>query len=35
MRAPAADPRTLLRDELVTIREPEGEGTFHWILARR
>ena len=25
----------LLRDELVTIREPEGEATFHWILARR
>jgi SAM-dependent methyltransferase len=23
----------LLRDELVTIREPEGEATFHWILA--
>jgi SAM-dependent methyltransferase len=26
---------TLLRDELVTIREPEGEATFHWVLARR
>jgi SAM-dependent methyltransferase len=25
----------LLRDELVTIREPEGDGTFQWILARR
>lgn len=25
----------LLRDELVTIREPEGDATFHWILARR
>ena len=25
----------LLRDELVTIREPEGEATFHWVLARR
>jgi cyclopropane fatty-acyl-phospholipid synthase-like methyltransferase len=24
-----------LRDELVTIREPEGEATFHWVLARR
>jgi SAM-dependent methyltransferase len=22
----------LLRDELVTIREPEGDATFHWIL---
>jgi len=26
---------TLLRDELVTIQEPEGEGTFHWVLARQ
>ena len=25
----------LLRDELVTIREPEGDVTFQWILARR
>jgi hypothetical protein len=25
----------LERDELVTIREPEGEVTFHWVLARR
>lgn len=25
----------LLRDELVTIREPEGDGRFQWILARR
>ncbi len=25
----------LLRDELVTIREPEGDATFHWILASR
>jgi hypothetical protein len=24
-----------LRDELVTIREPEGHATFHWVLARR
>ncbi len=24
-----------LRDELVTIREPEGEATFHWVLERR
>ena len=23
-----------LRDELVTIREPEGAATFHWVLAR-
>ncbi len=23
------------RDELVTIREPEGEATFHWVLATR
>jgi hypothetical protein len=22
-------------DELVTIREPEGEATFQWVLARR
>ena len=25
----------LLRDEVVTIREPEGDGTFQWVLARR
>jgi SAM-dependent methyltransferase len=25
----------LLRDELVTILEPEGEATFHWVLATR
>ena len=25
----------LLRDELVTITEPEGDATFQWILARR
>ena len=25
----------LLRDELVTIHEPEGDGTFQWVLARR
>jgi len=25
----------LLRDELVTIREPEGAATFQWVLARR
>jgi SAM-dependent methyltransferase len=25
---------TLLRDELVTIREPEGDVTFHWILGQ-
>jgi SAM-dependent methyltransferase len=25
----------LLRDELVSIREPEGDATFQWILARR
>lgn len=24
----------LLRDELVTIREPEGDATFQWVLAR-
>ncbi|HXR12498.1 MAG TPA: class I SAM-dependent methyltransferase [Gaiellaceae bacterium] len=24
----------LLRDELVTFREPEGEATFQWVLAR-
>ena len=24
----------LVRDELVTIREPEGDATFHWVLAR-
>jgi SAM-dependent methyltransferase len=26
---------TLVRDELVTIAEPEGGATFHWVLARR
>jgi SAM-dependent methyltransferase len=26
---------TLVRDELVTIAEPEGAVTFHWVLARR
>jgi hypothetical protein len=26
---------TLLRDELVTISEPEGPATFQWVLARR
>lgn len=25
---------TLVRDELVTIREPDGDATFHWVLAR-
>ena len=25
----------LLRDEVVTIREPEGNATFQWVLARR
>jgi SAM-dependent methyltransferase len=25
----------LLRDEAVTIAEPEGDVTFHWVLARR
>jgi cyclopropane fatty-acyl-phospholipid synthase-like methyltransferase len=25
----------LIRDELVTIREPEREATFHWVLAER
>ena len=25
----------LLRDELVTIHEPEGDATFHWVLAGR
>ena len=25
----------LLRDELVTIREPEGDARFHWLLAGR
>ena len=24
----------LLRDEIVTIREPEGPATFHWVLGR-
>ena len=31
----AAAGLTLLRDELVTIREPEGDATFHWILGQR
>ena len=26
---------TVLRDELVTIQEPEGDATFHWVLAAR
>ena len=26
---------TILRDELVTFREPEGDVTFQWVLARR
>lgn len=26
---------TLLRDELVRIREPEADATFHWILGQR
>ena len=31
-----ADARfVLLRDEVVTIREPEGDATFHWVLATR
>jgi cyclopropane fatty-acyl-phospholipid synthase-like methyltransferase len=25
----------LLRDEVVTMREPEGDAAFHWVLARR
>ncbi len=25
----------LLRDDVVRIREPEGDATFHWVLARR
>jgi cyclopropane fatty-acyl-phospholipid synthase-like methyltransferase len=25
----------LLRDEVVAIREPEGDATFHWVLATR
>jgi cyclopropane fatty-acyl-phospholipid synthase-like methyltransferase len=25
----------LVRDEVVTIREPEGDATFHWVLATR
>jgi hypothetical protein len=24
-----------LRDELVTIREPEGDAAVHWVLGRR
>ena len=31
----AAAGLTLLRDALVTIREPEGDATFHWILGQR
>jgi len=31
----AAAGLALLRDELVTIREPEGDATFHWILGQR
>lgn len=31
-----ADARfVLVRDEVVTIREPEGDATFHWVLATR
>jgi SAM-dependent methyltransferase len=26
---------TLVRDEVVTVREPEGDATFHWILGQR
>ena len=26
---------TILRDELVTFREPDGEVTFQWVLATR
>ncbi len=26
---------TLVRDEVLTIREPEGDATFHWILGQR
>jgi hypothetical protein len=25
----------LLRDEVVTIHEPEGDASFQWVLARR
>ena len=25
----------ILRDELVTFREPDGDATFQWVLARR
>jgi cyclopropane fatty-acyl-phospholipid synthase-like methyltransferase len=25
----------ILRDEVVTFREPDGEATFHWLLAAR
>jgi hypothetical protein len=25
----------ILRDELVTFREPEGDATFQWVLARK
>ena len=31
----AAAGLTLLRDELVRIREPEADATFHWILGQR
>jgi len=31
----AAAELVLERDELVTIHEPEGEATFHWVLATR
>jgi SAM-dependent methyltransferase len=34
-RLVAAAGLELLRDELVTIREPEGPATFQWVLARR
>lgn len=26
---------TIVRDEVVTLHEPEGEARFHWVLARR
>jgi hypothetical protein len=26
---------TRIRDELVTIREPAGDATFHWVLVQR
>ena len=31
----AAAGLTLLRDELVRVREPEADATFHWILGQR